>query len=68
MDAHAAEREPVAPLGVGRFDLSKREPIVEKDNAAPKKKGKASESEGDEDTGRPPKSSTRKSARKSKGK
>jgi cyanophycinase len=46
-----------------RFDLAKREPVVEKDDEAPKKKGKANEGEN-----HTPKSSTRKSAKKSKGK
>jgi cyanophycinase len=48
-----------------RFDLSKREPIVEKDGDAPKK-GKAND--GDHDSEKASKSSTRKSAKKSKGK
>jgi cyanophycinase len=49
-----------------RFDLNNREPIVEKDDDAPKKKGKADEGEGH--SGQGPESSTRKSAKKSKGK
>lgn len=46
-----------------RFDLSKREPIVDTAHEAPKKKGKANEGEG-----APAKAPARKSARKSKGK
>ncbi|HWS87327.1 MAG TPA: cyanophycinase [Pyrinomonadaceae bacterium] len=49
-----------------RFDLSSREPIVEKDDEAPKKKGKADE--GESHSGQASKSSTKKSAKKSKGK
>jgi cyanophycinase len=53
-----------------RFDLSKREPIVEKDDDAPQKKGKSSEneSEGEQPSAKASKSSTKKSAKKSKGK
>jgi cyanophycinase len=50
-----------------RFDLSKREPIVEKDDQAPKKKGKAND--GDEgQSAAASKSPARKPAKKSKGK
>ncbi|HEX8116164.1 MAG TPA: cyanophycinase [Pyrinomonadaceae bacterium] len=53
-----------------RFDLSKREPIVEKDDDAPKKKGKASEneSEGEKPSAKASNSSTKKSGKKTKGK
>jgi cyanophycinase len=49
-----------------RFDLSKREPIVEKDDEAPNKKAKANENENQSE--KASNSSTRKSAKKSKGK
>jgi cyanophycinase len=49
-----------------RFDLSKREPVVAKDDDAPKKKGKADE--GESHSAKASKSSTKKSAKKSKGK
>ena len=48
-----------------RFDLSKREPVVEKDDEAPQKKGKMSEDDKSEKASQ---SSTRKSVKKSKGK
>lgn len=49
-----------------RFDLSKREPIVERDDDAPKKKGKADE--GENHSAQAPHSSTKKPAKKTKGK
>ena len=49
-----------------RFDLSQREPVVENEDDAPKKRGKANE--GENDSGKASKSSTKKSAKKSKGK
>jgi cyanophycinase len=49
-----------------RFDLSKREPVVERDDEAPKKKRGADE--GEKDSGKTSKSSATKSAKKSKGK
>lgn len=49
-----------------RFDLSKREPVVDKHDEAPKKKGKADEGEGR--PGRAPKPAAKRSAKKGKGK
>ncbi len=52
-----------------RFDLSKREPVVERDDEAPKKKkGKADENEGGGQPARASKTSAGKSAKNVKGK
>src|SRR5919206_1244180 len=48
-----------------RFDLSRREPVVEKDDDAPKKsKASENESEGEKPSAKASKASTRKSAKK----